>query len=126
MPRLLFTIEYLGTRFSGWQRQSNAPSIQQHVEEALEKTFKQRIILEGAGRTDSGVLAGVAGGQLDLGADASAAPLPGQHQQQHDGQDPRRRALVERGVQDQGVDADDDGPDHQRLATRTTCARCRR
>jgi len=55
MPRVLFTIEYLGTRFSGWQRQINAPSIQQHVEEALESTFKQRVVLEGAGRTDAGV-----------------------------------------------------------------------
>jgi tRNA pseudouridine38-40 synthase len=55
MPRILFTIEYLGTRLSGWQRQSNAPSVQQHVEDALETTFKQRIVLEGAGRTDSGV-----------------------------------------------------------------------
>jgi tRNA pseudouridine38-40 synthase len=55
MPRFLFTIEYLGTRFSGWQRQTNAPSIQQHVEEALERMFGQRIVLEGAGRTDAGV-----------------------------------------------------------------------
>lgn len=55
MPRILFTVEYLGTRLSGWQRQSNAPSVQQHIEQALEKIFKQRIILEGAGRTDAGV-----------------------------------------------------------------------
>lgn len=55
MPRVLFTIEYLGTRYSGWQRQINAPSIQQHLEEALEATFKQPIAVEGAGRTDSGV-----------------------------------------------------------------------
>lgn len=55
MPRVLFTIEYLGTRFSGWQRQANAPSIQQHVEEALETLYKQAIPIEGAGRTDAGV-----------------------------------------------------------------------
>lgn len=55
MSRVLFTIEYLGTRLSGWQRQSNAPSVQQHIEEALEKIFKQPVIIEGAGRTDAGV-----------------------------------------------------------------------
>lgn len=55
MLRVLFTVEYLGTRFSGWQRQTNAPSIQQHLEEALEKTFKVPVVIEGAGRTDAGV-----------------------------------------------------------------------
>jgi tRNA pseudouridine38-40 synthase len=55
MPRVLFTIEYLGTRFSGWQRQANAPSIQQHVEEALESLYKEAVTIEGAGRTDAGV-----------------------------------------------------------------------
>src|SRR5687768_8987794 len=53
--RVLFTLQYLGTRFGGWQRQINAPSIQQVVEEALQKMFSAEIRLHGAGRTDAGV-----------------------------------------------------------------------
>jgi tRNA pseudouridine38-40 synthase len=53
--RLLFTIQYLGTRYAGWQRQANALAVQQVVEEALAKMFGSPIVVEGAGRTDSGV-----------------------------------------------------------------------
>ncbi len=53
--RLLFTLQYLGTRYAGWQRQANAIAVQQVVEEALSKMFGSPIHIEGAGRTDSGV-----------------------------------------------------------------------
>ncbi len=53
--RFLFTLQYLGTRYAGWQRQANALAVQQVVEEALEKMFGVRTVIEGAGRTDSGV-----------------------------------------------------------------------
>ena len=54
--RLLFTLQYLGTRYAGWQRQANALAVQQVVEEALGKMFGgPPIRVEGAGRTDSGV-----------------------------------------------------------------------
>jgi len=53
--RLLFTLQYLGTRYAGWQRQANAVGIQQVVEEALSRMFETPIQVEGAGRTDSGV-----------------------------------------------------------------------
>ena len=53
--RVLFTLQYLGTRYGGWQRQINAPSIQQTVEEALERMFGAELRLHGAGRTDAGV-----------------------------------------------------------------------
>jgi tRNA pseudouridine38-40 synthase len=53
--RLLLTIQYLGTRYSGWQLQAGAASVQQTVEEALEKIFKQPLRVHGAGRTDAGV-----------------------------------------------------------------------
>ena len=53
--RLLFTLQYLGTRYAGWQRQANALAVQQVVEEALAKMFGAPIHVEGAGRTDSGV-----------------------------------------------------------------------
>jgi tRNA pseudouridine38-40 synthase len=53
--RLLLTLQYLGTRYGGWQLQANAPSVQGVVEEALEKMFQQPLRIHGAGRTDAGV-----------------------------------------------------------------------
>lgn len=53
--RVLFTIQYLGTRYAGWQTQANAVGIQQVIEAALSKMFNTPIRIEGAGRTDSGV-----------------------------------------------------------------------
>jgi tRNA pseudouridine38-40 synthase len=48
-------IEYDGTEFFGWQVQQNLPTIQGHLEAALQQVVKSRVILVGAGRTDSGV-----------------------------------------------------------------------
>ncbi len=53
--RVLFTLQYLGTRYGGWQLQANTPTVQQVVEEALGRMFQQNIRLHGAGRTDAGV-----------------------------------------------------------------------
>lgn len=53
--RALFTIQYLGTRYGGWQAQANAPSIQQVIEEALAQIVSASVRLHGAGRTDAGV-----------------------------------------------------------------------
>ena len=55
MSRLLFTIQYLGTRYAGWQLQANALTVQQVVEEALAQVFQTPIRVHGAGRTDAGV-----------------------------------------------------------------------
>jgi tRNA pseudouridine38-40 synthase len=48
-------LEYDGTRYCGWQRQLNAPSIQATVENALEAIAQTRLPVVGAGRTDAGV-----------------------------------------------------------------------
>lgn len=53
--RILLTLQYLGTRYAGWQMQSNAVGVQQVIEDALAKMFGSAIRIEGAGRTDSGV-----------------------------------------------------------------------
>jgi tRNA pseudouridine38-40 synthase len=53
--RLVLTIQYLGTRYGGWQTQTNAVAVQQVIEEALEKIFAQPVRIHGAGRTDAGV-----------------------------------------------------------------------
>jgi tRNA pseudouridine38-40 synthase len=55
MPRYKLTIEYDGTPYSGWQRQDNAPSVQQTVEEAMERFVGAPVRLRCAGRTDAGV-----------------------------------------------------------------------
>lgn len=56
MARFKLYIEYEGTRYSGWQMQKNAKSIQGKLIEAAEKIFKdERIDIYGAGRTDAGV-----------------------------------------------------------------------
>ena len=53
--RLLFTLQYLGTRYAGWQMQANATGVQSVLEEVLERVFGAPIRVEAAGRTDSGV-----------------------------------------------------------------------
>ncbi len=55
MPRYRLTIEYDGSGFSGWQRQSNGASIQQSLEDALAAMTGEPAIVHGAGRTDAGV-----------------------------------------------------------------------
>lgn len=48
-------LSYDGTRYSGWQIQDNAQSIQTHVQTALTTALRQNIPIVGSGRTDSGV-----------------------------------------------------------------------
>jgi tRNA pseudouridine38-40 synthase len=53
--RLLFTLQYLGTRYAGWQMQANAVGVQSVFEEMLARVFGTPVRVEAAGRTDSGV-----------------------------------------------------------------------
>ena len=53
--RYLLELSYNGAPFHGWQRQPNAISVQQVVEESLSTIMKEKITVVGAGRTDSGV-----------------------------------------------------------------------
>lgn len=55
MRRILLTIEYDGTAYSGWQRQQNGLAVQQVVEEALSRATGEKIVITGASRTDAGV-----------------------------------------------------------------------
>src|SRR5262249_59562867 len=50
-------VEYDGTRFAGFQRQSpdKGPTVQGEIEAALQRIAGAAIAIEGAGRTDSGV-----------------------------------------------------------------------
>ena len=53
--RFFIEFSYAGTAYHGWQRQPNAESIQQYMEEAFSTLLKQQIPLTAAGRTDAGV-----------------------------------------------------------------------
>ena len=48
-------LSYLGTEYHGWQRQKNAATIQQTIEEAFERLTGQSVYVSGCGRTDAGV-----------------------------------------------------------------------
>ena len=55
MRRIQLTVEYDGTNYAGWQRQSNALAVQQVIEEALSRLTGERVVVHGASRTDAGV-----------------------------------------------------------------------
>ncbi len=55
MRNLKLTLEYDGTGLSGWQRQENGPTVQAHLEEALETMVGVPTRVTGASRTDAGV-----------------------------------------------------------------------
>lgn len=53
--RIALGIEYDGTGFSGWQRQSHRPSVQAILEAALSRVADHPVVITCAGRTDAGV-----------------------------------------------------------------------
>lgn len=55
MRRVKMIVEYDGTNYAGWQRQINAMTVQQRLEEALSKLTKTPVTITGASRTDAGV-----------------------------------------------------------------------
>jgi len=55
MPRIKLVLEYDGTDYVGWQTQANGRSIESCVQAALDKLLAEKVQLEAATRTDSGV-----------------------------------------------------------------------
>ena len=55
MARYQLLIEYVGTNFRGWQIQKKGSTIQGLIQEKLSKLLKEEILLNGSGRTDTGV-----------------------------------------------------------------------
>jgi len=53
--RYFLTLSYLGTRYSGWQVQPNALSVQTTLETALGTILRETVEITGCGRTDAGV-----------------------------------------------------------------------
>lgn len=55
MARIALGIEYDGSAYCGWQRQTHASSVQGELERALSKIADHEVQLTAAGRTDAGV-----------------------------------------------------------------------
>lgn len=55
MKRMLLTISYDGTAYHGWQVQPNGITVQQTLQDALEKLLGKRVSVTGCSRTDAGV-----------------------------------------------------------------------
>ena len=67
MPRFKLLIEYAGTRYSGWQIQQNARTVQGEIDRAIgAATGREEFELYGSGRTDAGVHALAQVAHLDI------------------------------------------------------------
>ncbi len=76
VPRFKLTIEYAGTRYSGWQIQKNAKTIQGEIDRAVRSvTRRHDFELYGSGRTDAGVHALAQVAHLDVSTTLAAEPL---------------------------------------------------
>lgn len=53
--RVKLIIEYEGTQYAGWQRQTNGVSVQEMLERAFYEASGEKAVMHGAGRTDAGV-----------------------------------------------------------------------
>ena len=53
--RYAASVEYEGTNFFGWQRQSSVNSVQEEIENSISQITQTNIKIQGAGRTDAGV-----------------------------------------------------------------------
>ena len=64
--RIKCVIEYDGTDFVGWQRQTNGRSVQCEIERVILRQFGVALTVHGAGRTDAGVHASGQVAHFDL------------------------------------------------------------
>lgn len=75
MRTLKLTIAYDGTKYAGWQRQVNALSIQQILEEEIDAIVGMHNPLNAAGRTDAGVHAAAQVASITLDSAMPCADL---------------------------------------------------
>ncbi|HXP86517.1 MAG TPA: tRNA pseudouridine(38-40) synthase TruA [Bryobacteraceae bacterium] len=55
MQTFRLTLEYDGSKFSGWQEQLNARTVQGELKQAAAELFQTEVDVQGSGRTDAGV-----------------------------------------------------------------------
>lgn len=53
--KLKLTLKYDGTEYHGWQRQPNGITVQEVLEDTLERVMKKKTVVTGCSRTDAGV-----------------------------------------------------------------------
>jgi len=76
VARFRLTLEYAGTRYSGWQRQRNARTVQGELDRAVAHvTGRRDFELYGSGRTDAGVHASAQVAHLDVVTSMAAPAL---------------------------------------------------
>lgn len=75
--RYFLTLAYRGTRYSGWQVQPNATSVQETLENALTTILRQPVAITGCGRTDTGVHARHYVAHMDVEGELPATILHG-------------------------------------------------
>jgi tRNA pseudouridine38-40 synthase len=76
VPRFKLTLEYAGTRYSGWQIQQNARTVQGELQHAIREALGDReATTYGAGRTDAGVHALAQVAHVDLRKDLPPATI---------------------------------------------------
>jgi len=66
LQRVALILEYDGRDLCGWQRQNNGPSVQQHLEEALQCIDGSPVACVASGRTDAGVHAEAMAAHADV------------------------------------------------------------
>ena len=76
MRRLLITIRYDGTDYHGWQVQPNGVTVQERIQDAVEKVFGARLDVTGCSRTDSGVHANMFCFHMDTELDIPCEKVP--------------------------------------------------
>jgi tRNA pseudouridine38-40 synthase len=76
VPRFKLTVEYAGTRYSGWQIQKNARTVQGEIDRSVRAvTGRTDFELYGSGRTDAGVHALAQVAHLDVSTHLPAERL---------------------------------------------------
>jgi tRNA pseudouridine38-40 synthase len=76
VPRFKLTIEYNGSRYSGWQIQKNARTVQGEIVQAVRTvTGRDKLEVYGSGRTDAGVHALAQVAHLDVATTLPPATL---------------------------------------------------
>lgn len=55
MRNIRLEIEYVGTNYNGWQKQPGKPTVQQIIEDTIFRITGEKTVINGSGRTDSGV-----------------------------------------------------------------------